>query len=115
MIKINLSNIEAKENSKIINNAHLYGGDAEINVENIKAAGEASILEGLDINEIIENITEKIQYIDKASPEYSSLCRIVNVSDGDKKSLVKMLKEHILNFSQGVLQAVIIDQINKRI
>ena len=116
MIKIEISNVKANGNSKIMNDAHFCGdGNAEVKVNQIEADENTSILEGLDIDTLMENVERQMEDMDKESSEYRSLCEIVKNSNSDKQSLGKMLIKHIGTFAGGVLQGIITECINRKI
>lgn len=107
-IEITISNTNISDNSSILKNTIIKNNDdISVKLHNLDVNGQATILENLEINLVLEELDRKAQLMDKNTSEYSSIQEVLKEEQWNKKSFAKRILEHLGEFSQGVLASVI--------
>lgn len=119
IININLSGsvINAEEKLNIHTSVSGNGGD-----DSIEFSGECAQLTGKDINLLNEikmstvyaDVFTELKKMDKQSPEYEALVKLVSQSaKDDNATKKKKIREHIASFAEGVLVGVVTNVLTK--
>ena len=107
-IQIEISNSKISGNAKLLNNVNIKGtSDAQIKVNELDMEGKASVLENIEISEVMKSLSNRIQEIDRNSIEYRELQKILNTDMARKDEIKKKMATHLVDFSKGILASII--------
>ncbi len=76
-------------------------------LNNLEVNGKAVVFDDLKINSILEELNASVQRMDKNSDEYYKIQDILQEKQWNEKKFIKCVKEHVSNFSQGVLASIV--------
>ena len=103
-IDIQIKNLDIKGNTRLLNNATLQG-PASINLDNIAISGDSVILDNLNITDFCNAI--KGTYSQMSASEQASIEKVLAQKENTKSSFIKTLRQHLVNFSEGVAAGVV--------
>lgn len=107
-IEINLSNMRINGDAEILNRATISENkDIGIKLNNLEVNGKAVVFDDLKINSILDELNASLQRMDKNSDEYCKIQDMLQEKQWNEKKFVKCVKEHVSNFSQGVLASIV--------
>lgn len=107
-IEINLSDMRINGDAQILNRATIQGSqDVGIKLNNLEVNGKAVVFDDLKINSILEELNASVQRMDKNSDEYYKIQDMLQEKQWNEKKFIKCVKEHVSNFSQGVLASIV--------
>lgn len=106
-IKIEIKNSKITDNAGLLNQLSAKGNsETEIKIDGLQLEGAARVLENIQLDDLRESISERMEVMDPHSREYGELKKILqkNLQQNEMK---KRILEHIADFSQGVLANLI--------
>lgn len=107
-IEINLNNLNISGNSEVMQNVKIANGqDVHIGLQHAAIQDNAKVLNDLEITPLLDELMRKAQIMDKNSPEYPKIKKILGVKKWNKADLTKCILHHIGEFSQGVLASIV--------
>lgn len=107
-IEIELSGLKVSGNAEIMDNAKIRKSkDVDITVRDTDIGENAKVLNNLEIDPLLDELMRESQKMDKRSPEYLSIQKILNVKGWNRDDLVGCVLKHIGEFSQGVLASIV--------
>lgn len=111
-INISISGANISDNAGVLNDASINGSD-DVNLElnDLQVSGNATVLEHLEINPVLEELNKKVLQMDKSSNEYSKIQEILKVKRWNKKQFINSVAKHLSEFSQGVLASIVANHI----
>lgn len=107
-IQIEICNSKISDKAKLLKNTNIKGeSDTQIKIDNLDMSGDASVLEGLEISEIINDLNNEIRNINSDDPEYKGLQNILCADTSKPEEIKRKIKAHIAEFSKGVLASIV--------
>lgn len=107
-VEINLSGATISKNARVLNHAVIRNGhDVRIGLQNAEITDDTVVLENLEIDSVLDELSQKSEIMDKSLPEYSAIQKILNMQHWNKKAFAKCIARHLGEFSQGVLASVV--------
>ena len=107
-VQIKITGSKIGGSAKLLNNVTVTGHeDPDVTVENTDILDNAEVLNGLNIEDVVERLKSEIENVDHQSREYKELQQILNTSRGNKEETVKWIARHIGRFSEGVLVNIV--------
>lgn len=114
-VKIDLGNAKVSGNGRLFNNAHIHDNtDIAILANGIQIDGNATVFENLEIHAFFDDLQNQMHDMDVNSPEYQSMQQIITTPEQDRKTIAKMIIQHVKEFSTGVLQNVLATYITQK-
>lgn len=111
-VNIVVDNIKVGGDLDILNEANISSRtDSNIEVHNLLAKGNTAILNNLNLEEVKEDLSEKLVMLDKNTCEYEELKKLLNEYVKGKDRFGKKLLEHLQSFAEGVAASVVADYI----
>lgn len=105
-IKINIS--DSKISGNVLNNTSLKGNnDVNIELSKLDVDKEAALLNDLQIEAIIQELSKNTQIMDQKSEEYYEIEKLLENKNNDYNGLSKKIFRHIAQFSEGVLASIV--------
>lgn len=115
-VTINIKNVALKGNSSLLRHAKLSDeSTAVITAESVRTYDSATILEDLEIAPVLKELEKQAAALDPNSREYQELQRILRISSSDRKGLLSAFAKHLAEFSQGILQGIIVNYASGKI
>lgn len=116
-IKIDIQNVKMSGKSEILNNAQIKAGqDLDLKIKDIEASDDTKLLNDFQMNDMVDELGQILQKMDRLDPEYAALEKLLNHNNtADKKTFLAKVKQHLRMFSDGVLQNVVADIISGKI
>lgn len=112
-VNIVVDNIKTGGDLEILNNANIHSRTASnIEVHNLLVKGNASVLNNLNLEEIKEDLSERLVVMDKDTREYEELKKLLDTYGKEKARFGKKLLEHLQSFAEGVAASVVANYIN---
>lgn len=113
-IEIDLSDLNISGNAKIMENAKIRGSkDVHVSLKQAEISEYAKVLNNLEIDTLLSDLSQQAQYMDKNSSEYAKIKKIISVKQWDKNDFIGCIVRHISEFSQGVLASIVANLIIK--
>lgn len=107
-IEINLSDLNISGNAEVMENVKIRNNsDAHIGLKHIDISENAKLLNNLEIDSILKELAQQVQFMDKNSIEYSQIKKILSVKQWNKDEFIGRTIKHIAVFSQGVLASIV--------
>lgn len=107
-IEINLNDVSIGGTAEVMQNVKITGNDeVHIRLQHTDICENASVLNNLEIAPFLDELTRQAQTMDKNSPEYLELKKILGKKKWNKTDLIACVLKHIGEFSQGVLASVV--------
>lgn len=107
-IEINVSGLNVSGNAEVMDNVKIRNGDEiHIRLQNADIGDSAKVLNNLEIDPLLEELTLRAQNMDEESPEYSAIKKILGVKKWNKADFIGCVMKHIGDFSQGVLASIV--------
>lgn len=107
-INISISNTKINDKAKVMANSKFKSNDdILIEMQELDISGQAKLLENLEMDSILNELDQRIQYMERDSYEYYKIQEILKDSQGDKNDFVNCIIKHLGEFSQGVLASVV--------
>ncbi len=105
-IKINISDSNISGN--VLNNASIKSND-DVNIELAKLTvnKDGTLLNDLQIESIMQELSKDVEVMDKNSVEYLEVARLLESKNSDCNSTSKRIFKHIAEFSEGVLASIV--------
>jgi len=105
---IDLTGLRMKDHAKLLDHVTVKGnGETHIKVIDSEISGNASVLNDLEIESVLEELNQEVQAMDKNSREYYEIQKILKTQKWDKGEFVRCITKHLAEFSQGVLASVV--------
>lgn len=109
-VTINIKNVELSEKSSLLKHTKLSdGSNAVITVEEARVYDNATILEEMEIIPVLNALEEQMLALDPNSREYQELQEILRIPSFDRKGILKAFTKHLAEFSQGILEGIIVN------
>lgn len=107
-IEISLNNLNISGNAEVMDKVKIRNNDdVHIDLQHADIRDNAKVLNDLEINPLLNELTRQVQTMDKNSPEYSQIKKILDVKKWNKDDFIKCIARHIGEFSQGVLASIV--------
>ncbi len=107
-IEINLSDMKIGDNVRLLNDAVIRGGgEVSLKLDKLELSGQAVILDNLQIDAVLEELSNRVLQMDKGSDEYLRIQEILKRKQWKKENFINCVLKHIGDFSQGVLASVV--------
>lgn len=107
-IEINLSDLNITGNAELMGNAKIMGGkDVRISLEHAEIGEYAKVLNNLEIDTVLNELEQKVPYMDKNSAEYVEVEKLIDQKQWNKNDFIGCVIKHISEFSQGVLASIV--------
>lgn len=109
-ININMTGIEIGGEADVLNNLTIKGSidtPVDIVLENAKIFGHAVVLKNVKIDSVLKQLSEKAQTMNTSSSEYLEIKKILGKRKWDVKEFTACVKNHLINFSEGVLASIL--------
>lgn len=114
-VNIDLGNAKVSGNGRLLNNAHIHANtDIAILANGIQIDGNATVFENMEIHTFFDELQNQMHDMDIDSAEYQSMQQIIATPEQDRKTIVKMIIQHVKEFSTGVLQNVLATYISQK-
>lgn len=112
-IKINISDVKMEDDSKLMSNASFRGTqDVDLEARKLELHQNAKVLNDLKIEPVIEELENVIVSMDSNSEEYLELQKMLSAIQGSNRTnILKMLTQHLGNFTQGVLAGIVANKL----
>ncbi len=107
-IEIDLNDLNISGNSEVMQNVKIANDqDVHIGLQHATIQDNAKVLNDLEIAPLLDELVRQAQIMDKDSPEYPEIKKILEVKKWNKADLTKCVLRHIGEFSQGVLASIV--------
>ncbi len=109
-ININMSGIEIGGNAEVLNDLTIKSStDTPIDIvlENAKIFGHAVVLKNVRIDSVLNELSKEAQIMNTSSSEYSEIQNILKKKEWNAKDFITCIKNHLINFSEGVLASIL--------
>ena len=106
-VEININNTKINNKSAVLPNTTIRNDDVKVNILDSEINGQAVVLDNLKIDSVLEELKQKVDQMDKDSKEYLEVQEILGTGQGNDKNMMKRIKKHLLEFSQGVLASIV--------
>lgn len=107
-IEINLNDLNISGNAGVMGNAKISNSDdVHIGIQHTDIRENAKVLNDLEIDPLLDELKQQLQIMDKNSPEYQELKKILDVKKWNKADFLGSVLRHIGEFSQGVLASIV--------
>lgn len=115
-VNIVVDNIKVGGDLDILNDAKISSRtDSNIELHNLLAKGNTAILNNLNLEELKEDLSEKLVVMNKNTCEYQQLKKLLNEYGKGKEKFGKKLLEHLQSFAEGVVASVVANYISPMI
>lgn len=112
-VNIVVDNIKTGEDLKILNNANISSRtDSNVEVHNLLVKGNAIILNSLNLEDVKEDLNEKLVMMDKNIREYEELKKLLESYGKGENKFKKKLLEHLQSFAEGIAASVVANYIS---
>lgn len=107
-VNIVLDDINVGGGLDILNDANISSrADSNIEIHNLFAKGNTAILNNLNLEELKDDLNEKLVTMDKNVREYEELKKLLNAYGNGKNRFGKKLLEHLQSFAEGVVASIV--------
>lgn len=107
-IEIDLSDLNISGNAEVMNNIKIRNNDdIHIGLQYTDIKENAKVLNNLEIDSLLDELMRQTQNMDKKSPEYPAIKKMLRVKKWNKDDFVGCVLKHIGEFSQGVLASIV--------
>lgn len=107
-IEINLSDLNISGNAEVMDNIKIRNNsDVHIDLKHLDISEDAKLLNNLEIDSILEELAQKVRFMDRNSDEYPQIKKILSIRQWNKDEFIKQTVRHITDFSQGVLASIV--------
>ena len=111
-IENNIGNTKIGDNARVLPDTSIRNNaDVKINVLDSEINGQAVVLENLKIDSVLEELKQKVGQMDKDSKEYLEIQAMLEAGQESDKNVIKRMKKHLLEFSQGVLASIVANKL----
>lgn len=113
-IEISLHDLKVSGSAEIMNGAKVRSNnDVHISLEHAEIKEYAKVLNDLEIDSVLNELSQQARTMDKNSVEYQEIRKIIGVKQWNKNEFVKCITKHISEFSKGVLASIVANAISK--
>lgn len=102
-VNISIKDCTIQDEARVLNNAKIAHA-TQIELEDLKIAGKAVLLEGLDIPDLCSAIEKESCRMNAA--ENNSMRKVLALKDQSTKSFLTALAKHLQSFAEGVAASV---------
>ena len=109
-IKISMDDTKISGTSSVLSNSLIMGGendDVRIKLHNLDVGEQARLLENLEISSVLEELSKRVEGMDKDADEYCEIQEILKVRQWNREGFTRCITKHLGEFSQGVLASVV--------
>lgn len=103
-IRITMDNVKIMDHSSVCCNAKIRG-DADIQVTNVTASGNSSLLEGLSVDDVCDSVAQATGLM--TAEEARSFRQVAKLRNGSEQQFMQALAKHVLNFAEGVVAGIV--------
>lgn len=102
-VVINIKNSKIGNDAKVLNNATIMG-QASVELNSVTIDGNAVVLDNLNVHDFCEETNHR--YAQMTQDEYISIQKVLS-QKSNKEKFMKLLKTHLLNFTEGVAASIV--------
>ncbi len=109
-ININMEGIKIGGNAEVLNDLIVKGSldtPVDIVLKNAKIFGHAVVLKNVRIDSVLNELSKEAQAMNTSSSEYLEIQKILGKQKWDVKEFTRCIKNHLVNFSEGVLASIL--------
>lgn len=107
-IEIDLRDLNISGNAEVIKNVKIKSReDIRIGLHHADIRENAKVLNDLEIMPLLDELARQAKMMDKDSPEYPEIKKILGVKKWNKSDFIGCALKHIGEFSQGVLASIV--------
>lgn len=107
-IEIDLHDLNINGTAEVMQNVKIKSSDdVHIGLHHADIRENAKVLNDLEIVPLLDELARQAKIMDKCSPEYTKIKKILGVKKWNKADFIECVLRHIGEFSQGVLASIV--------